>query len=142
MMVEIPSVTELMDEFADVADFFCVGTNDFIQFMLAVDRGNEKVAHYYQPQHPSVMRALHRIVSAAVAKGKDISVCGEMAHEPLFIPFLLGIGVARLSVDAHFLPAIQAMIGGLDLDACRTLADDVLTKPTADQIMDCLKDFS
>jgi len=80
MMVELPSVAELMDDFAREADFFSIGTNDLVQFMLGVDRTNESVAELYLPHHPSVLRTLDRIVRSATERGRDVSVCGDMAH--------------------------------------------------------------
>lgn len=115
MMVELPSVMEIMEELAAEADFFSIGTNDFVQYLLAVDRTNEKVAEYYQPWHPSVLRSLARIVAAVIQQNKEISICGEMAHEPEYIPFFLGIGVRTLSVDPQFLPLVQQTIRRLRL---------------------------
>ncbi|MGK5095189.1 phosphoenolpyruvate--protein phosphotransferase [Deltaproteobacteria bacterium TL4] len=122
MMVELPSVVETIDEFAREVDFFSIGTNDFIQFMLAVDRANEKVASYYCGHHPAVLRALAKIVSAALKENKDISVCGEMAHQEEYIPFLLGIGIRKLSVDPQFIPKVQAYIEKLAIFEVETNA--------------------
>jgi phosphotransferase system enzyme I (PtsP) len=113
MMVEVPSVVELMEAFCREADFFSIGTNDFVQYTLAVDRGNERVAGYYLPHHPAVLRGLARIVRAAVARDRDVAVCGEMAHELQFIPYLLGIGIRTLSVDPQYLPMVQERIANL-----------------------------
>ncbi len=115
IMIELPSVMEIMDELAVEADFFSIGTNDFVQYMLAVDRTNEKVAEYYQPWHPSVLRSLAKIVGAVVQQNKEISICGEMAHEPEYIPFFLGIGIRNLSADPQFLPLVQQTIQRLNL---------------------------
>jgi phosphotransferase system enzyme I (PtsP) len=104
MMVELPAVVESMAEFAAQADFFAIGTNDFVQYMLGVDRSNKQVADYYRPEHPSVLRALERVVRVAGDHKKPISVCGEMGHDAAMIPFLLGIGIRRLSLD----PAVHA----------------------------------
>lgn len=119
MMVELPSVVESMAEFAAAADFFAIGTNDFVQYMLGVDRSNKRVADYYRPEHPSILRALQRVVRVADDYDKPISVCGEMGHDDTLIPFLLGIGVRRLSIDPQFMPAVQRCIAGLDIDFCR-----------------------
>ena len=110
MMVELPSVVDLIDEFAREADFLSVGTNDLIQFMLAVDRTNESVANFYLPHHPSVLRVLSRVVRAAVENDCDLSICGDMAHKTRYIPFLLGIGVRAFSVDPIYLLRTQQMI--------------------------------
>ncbi len=110
MMVELPSTVELAEVFAQEADFFSIGTNDFIQYMLAVDRNNTSVIDYYCPHHPAVLRGLRRIAAAAKKHKIDCSVCGEMAHDPQYIPFFLGIGIRHLSVDPHYLPDVQQCV--------------------------------
>ncbi len=130
MMVELPSVVEIIDAFAKTADFFSIGTNDFVQYMLAVDRTNTRVSEYYQPWHPSVLRGLSRIVGAVKKEGKDISVCGEVARDLDYIPFLLGIGVRRLSVDPQFLPSVQQWISELSMEGAEKFAADLLGQPT------------
>jgi phosphotransferase system enzyme I (PtsP) len=126
MMLELPSVLELMDELAARAEFFSVGTNDFIQYMLAVDRTNEKVADLYLPHHPAVLRGLERAVSAALRRDRDVSICGDMAHEPRFVAFLLGIGIRKFSLDARYLPRIQERIATVDLAEARAFAARLL----------------
>ena len=126
MMLELPSVLELMDELAARAEFFSVGTNDFIQYMLAVDRTNEKVADLYLPHHPAVLRGLERAVTAALRRDRDISICGDMAHDPRFVPFLLGIGIRKFSLDARYLPRIQERIATVDLAHARAFAGRLL----------------
>ena len=130
MMIELPSVMEIMDELAAEADFFSIGTNDFVQYMLAVDRTNEKVAEHYQPWHPSVLRSLARIVNAVIQQNKEISICGEMAHEPEYIPFFLGIGVRSLSADPQFLPLVQQTIRRLSLADAMEYAQMLLSEST------------
>jgi phosphotransferase system enzyme I (PtsP) len=119
-----------MNDLAKEADFFSVGTNDFVQYMLAVDRTNEKVASYYRPFHPSILRAMERMALWANTWGKEISVCGEMAHEPEYIPFLLGIGIRTLSVDPQFLPGVQEKISKLKLSDAEKYARELLSQPT------------
>lgn len=127
MMVELPAVVETMPEFATEADFFAIGTNDFVQYMLGVDRANKQVANYYRPEHPSVLRALNRVVQVAVAHRKPISICGEMAHDTAMIPFLLGIGMRRLSIDPQFMPIVRRLIASLALEPCQAYARTLLT---------------
>ncbi|MBI5894665.1 MAG: phosphoenolpyruvate--protein phosphotransferase, partial [Desulfobacterales bacterium] len=115
-------------------DFFAIGTNDFIQYMLAVDRSNENVAGYYQPFHPSILRALARIVETANRHAKPLSVCGETAHDPEFIPFLIGIGVRRLSVDPLFLPLVQRTVGAIPLDRARSYAQALVAAATLREV--------
>jgi phosphotransferase system enzyme I (PtsP) len=130
MMVELPAVMETLPEFAQAADFFSIGTNDFVQYMLAVDRGNKRVADYFCPHHPSVLRALAKIARAGDAAGIDVSVCGEMAHESEYIPFLLGIGIRSLSVNAKDLPRVQKRIMSLSLGDMESHARALLAETT------------
>jgi len=138
MMVEVPAVVELIDAFAREADFFAVGTNDFIQYTLAADRTNERVARFYLPHHPSVLRAITRVVEVARRHNREVSVCGDMAHEERYLPFFLGIGVRALSVDPLYLPRVQRAIGRLTVGAAETLAREVLAQTTVGAIGDLL----
>ncbi len=128
MMVELPSVVALADEFAKEVDFFSIGTNDFIQFMLGVDRTNENVAGFYMPYHPSVLRGIAKVVAAAEKAGKPVSVCGDMAHDECYLAFLLGVGIRTLSVEAGYIARIQRAVAGIDIMEARKLAANVLEK--------------
>ena len=130
MMVELPAVLDLIDDFAAESDFFSVGTNDFIQYMLAVDRSNKAVAEYYRPHHPAVLRGLARVVDAARRAGKEIAVCGEMGHDPVFVSFFLGIGLDRFSLDPQFIPRIRRHLAALDTAAAADFADALLAEAT------------
>jgi phosphotransferase system, enzyme I, PtsP len=134
MMVELPSVVETMAEFAREADFFSIGTNDFIQYMLGVDRSNKRVADYYRPEHPSVLRALERVVSVAGQCNTPIGVCGEMGSDESMLPFLLGIGIRQLSIDSQFVPAVHQRISGLGIDQCRDHARALLAAGSIDAV--------
>lgn len=125
-MVEIPSAVELAPDIAREADFLCIGTNDLIQYTLAVDRTNQMIADYYVPHHPAVLRSIHRVAKAALTAGKPISVCGDMAGDERLVPFLVGIGIRKLSMEANRIPRIQAIIAALTQDGSRTLAEDLL----------------
>lgn len=140
MMVELPSVVEIMEELADTADFFSIGTNDFVQYTLAVDRANQRVSGYYAAHHPSVLRGLKRIVEAALKKKKEISICGEMAHETIHLPFLLGIGIRRFSVDPQFLPQLQESISRISLSDAREYADALLSRPRLKDVQEIMED--
>lgn len=129
-MIETPALVPIIDELARKVDFFSIGTNDFIQYLLAVDRTNENVAAYYQPYHPAVLRSLAKIVGSARQHEKPISVCGEVAHQIDFIPFLIGIGVQRLSVDPQFIPTIQKAIAKIDASKAKDYAGHLLSEPT------------
>lgn len=123
IMIEIPAVVEIIDTLAGMVDFFSIGTNDFVQYMLAVDRTNEKVAPLYLPHHPAVLRALARVAKSAAEHDTPISVCGDMAHQTEYLPFLLGIGIRIFSVDAMYIYGIQKCVAGISIgDAENTVA--------------------
>ena len=132
-MIEVPSILEVVDELASQADFFSIGTNDLIQYLLAVDRTNEKVAEFYVSHHPSVLRAMKRVADAAVRHQRDISVCGDMAHDSRYIPFLIGIGIRKFSLDARYLPRIQKCITGIDAGLAEAFAAELLRKSSVDE---------
>jgi phosphotransferase system enzyme I (PtsP) len=134
MMVEVPSVLPIIDAFAAEADFLSIGSNDLIQYLLAVDRTNEKVAHLYLPHHPAVLRTLHAVVAACTRRGVAVSVCGDMAHQFQYLPFLVGIGVRSLSVEPIYLPAVQAAIAGIELPAAEALAARMLAATTVEEV--------
>ncbi|MEI8011640.1 MAG: phosphoenolpyruvate--protein phosphotransferase [Candidatus Omnitrophota bacterium] len=139
MMVEIPSALDVLDELACEVDFFSIGTNDLIQYILAVDRTNEKVADLYIPHHPSVLRALNRVAAAAARHGRDLSICGDMAHAPRYIPFLAGIGVRKLSIDARYIPKVQARLLALDIGKARAHAQEILSMTSIRHIEQALR---
>jgi len=126
MMIEIPAIVEIIDTVATMVDFFSIGTNDFVQYMLAVDRTNEKVASLYLPHHPAVLRALKRVADAAIAAGISVSVCGDMAHQKAYIPFLIGIGIRTLSVDAAYIPGIRECVMKSTVTHAKEIAGAVL----------------
>lgn len=130
IMVELPAVLEIIREMAGAVDFFSIGSNDFVQYMLAVDRTNEEVAEYYQPFHPSVLRGLARISAAAQSAGKYLAICGEMAHDPTFLFFLVGIGIRNFSLDPRFLPGIQKVVDCLEVSAAENFARNLLGEAT------------
>lgn len=130
MMLEVPSVLEMMDDLAQRAHFFSIGTNDFVQYMLAVDRTNVHVADLYVPHHPAVLRGLSRAITGALRHGRDVSVCGDMAHDPRFVRFLLGIGVRKFSMSARYLPRVQEAIFGIHLDEAQAFAKRLLAEST------------
>ncbi|MBI4309819.1 MAG: phosphoenolpyruvate--protein phosphotransferase, partial [Candidatus Omnitrophica bacterium] len=141
MMVELPSVIEIIDDLAQEADFFSIGTNDLVQYLLAVDRTNEKVADLYLPHHPAVLRALKKIVDAAHRHGKDVSICGDMAHQTKFLPVLLGVGLRHFSLDARYLPKVHEQLARISLKDAQSRTKEILKQSkvarTA-QLMDLL----
>lgn len=142
MMVEVPAVVALVDDFAAEADFFSIGTNDFIQYMLAVDRTNDRVAEYYCPHHPSVLRGIDRVVTAAHNHGIEVSVCGEMAHDPRYVPFFLGIGIRTLSVEPNYLPTLQTTVRRISLADAKQIAREMLARNTIRGVESCFRDAS
>jgi phosphotransferase system enzyme I (PtsP) len=138
MMVELPCVVDLIDDFAQEAEFFSIGTNDFIQFMLGVDRTNQTVADSYLPHHPSVLRALKKVVASATNAGRQTSICGDMAGRESYLVFLLGIGVRILSMDPSYLPRTQKAISKIDLTEAEAVAENVLSKTRVADIADIL----
>lgn len=121
-MIEVPSAALIADQLAVELDFFSVGTNDLVQYTMAVDRGNDRVAHLYQPTHPSVLRLLAMSCEAAHKHGIWIGVCGEMASEIHLTPLLIGIGVDELSVATVSLPRVKKAVQSLDSKECGELA--------------------
>jgi phosphotransferase system enzyme I (PtsI) len=124
IMMEVPAAAMIADILAREVDFFSIGTNDLIQYSMAVDRNNEHVSDLYQPLHPGMIRLLRQIVSHARAAGIPVSLCGEMAADARLTPILLGCGLRRLSVSPRRVPAIKRRIREL---FARRLADLVNT---------------
>jgi len=134
MMIEVPSVLDLLDDFAAEADFFSLGTNDLVQYLLAVDRTNEKVADLYTPHHPAVMRAIHKAAGAAIKAGKEISICGDMAQNERYIAFLIGAGIRVLSMDPAYIPEMQNVISSIDLTMAQKMSQEILSMNRAADI--------
>ena len=126
VMIELPSVLQVIDDLAQASDFFSVGTNDFIQYMLGVDRTNEKVADLYLPHHPSILRAIQKVAEAAIKHKKDISICGDMAHQPQFLNYFIGIGIRTFSLNPNFIPSIQTAINEISVEKAQEEAHSLL----------------
>lgn len=141
IMIEVPSAVLLADVLAKEADFFSIGTNDLIQYSLAIDRGNEYVAHLYEPLHPGVLRMIYHIIEAAHEAGIEAAVCGEMAGEPMYLPVLIGMGLDELSMNALDIPKIKRMIRMSNQNQCGALVRDLLECSTAQKIREHLLDF-
>lgn len=125
-MIEVPSAVELADDLALEADFLCIGSNDLVQYILAVDRTNEHIADLYVNHHPAVLRAIKRVVDGAAAHDKPVSLCGDMATDFRVLPILIGLGIRSFSMDARRIPKTQLFVNSLRFDEARTLAEDVL----------------
>ena len=134
IMIEMPSAVMVADHLAKEVDFMSIGTNDLIQYSLALDRLNEHVGYLYQPLHPAVLRMVKHTVDAAHAKGKRVGMCGELAGEPLLTVVLLGLGLDDLSMNAASLPLVRRLLRQLSAKEARALADEVLELPSAGQI--------
>jgi phosphotransferase system enzyme I (PtsI) len=134
-MIEVPTAAVMADLLAREVDFFSIGTNDLIQYSVAIDRTNERVAHLYEPTHPSVIRLLKMVADAAHAHGIWVGVCGEMAGEVLFTPLLLGLGMDELSVGASQVPRVKSAVQRLSTDECTRLRDEVLELDTPSAIL-------
>ncbi len=136
IMIEVPSAVILADIFAEIVDFFSIGTNDLIQFSLAIDRGNPQVAYLYNPLHPAILRLLKQTVDAAHAKGKKVYMCGEMAGDPINIPVLLGLGILELSMNPHAIPMAKQTIRSLNIEEARSFVSEILKEKTTQAITD------
>jgi len=133
VMIEVPSAALTADILARHVDFFSVGSNDLIQYTLAIDRGNENVAGMYQPAHPAVLRLLQTVVEAAHRNNIWVGVCGEMASDVILVPALVGLGVDELSAGAASIPRIKRAIQSLNYEEARQLvARCVLNESAAD----------
>lgn len=134
IMIEIPSAALLIQDFVEEVDFVSIGTNDLIQYLLAVDRGNEIVSDIYQEFHPAVVRTLHHIITETKKTGKLVSMCGEMAADPFAVPLLIGLGLDSLSVSSSAIPLIKKIIRNLTLVEMQSLAQECLKFKTEKEI--------
>lgn len=138
-MIEVPSAVAVIDELADEADFLSIGSNDLVQYLLAVDRTNKHIENLYIPHHPAVLRALKTIVESADRKNKAISICGVMASDIRLLSFLIGIGLRRFSFDARKMPAIQKAISSIDVSEAVKIASDLLSMSRITEIEDYME---
>ena len=134
-MIEIPSAAISANVLAPEVDFFSIGTNDLIQYALAVDRVNEKIAHLYEPTHPAVLRLLKMVADAAHANNIWVGVCGEMAGDVALVPLLLGLGMDELSAGATLVPRVKRAVQSLAIPECRELVEETLKLDTGSEIL-------
>jgi phosphotransferase system, enzyme I, PtsP len=137
-MIEVPAAVWLADRLIREVDFFSIGTNDLIQYLLAVDRNNRKVASLYEPLHPAVLTALSRTIQAAKRAGRRVSMCGEMAGDPLCTMVLLGMGLEEFSMEPFFVPVIKRLIRSLSYADAQRLTEEVLRMETVKEVKGCL----
>src|SRR5437764_699122 len=139
-MIEIPSAAISANVLAPEVDFFSIGTNDLIQYALAVDRVNEKIAYLYEPTHPAILRLLKMVADAAHANHIWVGVCGEMAGDVALVPLLLGLGMDELSAAATLVPRVKRAVQSVTIPECRELVEDALKLNTASEILGrCLR---
>ncbi|MDG6897096.1 phosphoenolpyruvate--protein phosphotransferase [Actinobacillus delphinicola] len=141
VMVETPAAAVNAKFLAKEVDFFSIGTNDLTQYTLAVDRGNELIAHLYNPMTPAVLNLINQVISASHAEGKWTGMCGELAGDERATLLLLGMGLDEFSMSAISIPRIKKLIRNVTFEEAQTLAKEALQKPTAQEIADLIADF-
>ncbi|MHB8766662.1 MAG: phosphoenolpyruvate--protein phosphotransferase [Deferrisomatales bacterium] len=141
IMIEVPSAALTAETLAQHVDFFSIGTNDLIQYALAIDRGNEHVAYLYEPLHPAVLRLIQMTVEAGHRHGIRVAVCGEMAADDLYTLVLLGLGVDELSMHALSVPRVKRLINHASLGEARDLLAQVLALGTAEEVHRAVEEF-
>jgi phosphotransferase system enzyme I (PtsI) len=134
IMIEIPSAAAIADILAKHVDFFSIGTNDLIQYSLAIDRTNEHVAHIYRPYHPGIIRMINFVAKSANEAGINVSLCGEMAGDPMCVPILLGTGIDELSINTEGIPLIKSVIRSLSRKEAMEDLEELLTLSTSKDI--------
>jgi len=139
IMIEVPSAVVLADLLAEKADFFSIGTNDLIQYALAIDRGNRNVAHLYQPLDPAVLRLIKRVADVSREKGIEVFMCGEMAATARHIPLLLGLGMDELSMNPQSIPRAKRVLRSLSASDAQSLAREALKKKTARGVFEMIQ---
>jgi phosphotransferase system enzyme I (PtsI) len=134
VMIEVPAAAALADVLAKEVDYFSIGTNDLIQYYLAVDRSNEFVSYLFKPLHPSVLRLIRFVIEAAAKAGKDVAVCGEMAADPLSAMVLLGFGLRKFSMNPIFIPRIKKALRSVEYRSVRRVVNQALSLRTAQEV--------
>jgi len=139
IMIEVPSAATVGDILAREVDFFSIGTNDLIQYTLAIDRVNEQVSYLYEPLHPAVLRLVRNIINSAHERGIPVAMCGEMAGEPMYITVLLGLGIDELSMNPIALLEVKKVLRSLNYKRCQEIADKLFRFATAEEIKNYLE---
>jgi phosphotransferase system enzyme I (PtsI) len=140
VMIEVPAAVVIADLLAPEVDFFSIGTNDLIQYALAIDRGNQAVAHMYQPLDPAIIRMIKHTAEVARANRIELQMCGEMAGEPLYTPLLLGLGLNELSMNPQTIPLVKRMIRSIDLSEIPAVIDAALKARTARAVFEVIRE--
>ncbi|MDZ7580448.1 MAG: phosphoenolpyruvate--protein phosphotransferase [Deltaproteobacteria bacterium] len=140
VLIEVPSAVIMADAIAEEADFFSIGTNDLIQYTLAIDRNNKNVAHLFQPLDPAILRMLKHVTDVAGQKKIKVFICGEMASYPVHIPILLGLGIEELSMNPQAIPTIKQMIRSIKISDTKPLVAEALKLRSAEKVFALLRD--
>ena len=133
-MIEVPSASITADILAREVDFFSIGTNDLIQYVLALDRINEHVSYLYEPLHPAILRIIKGVVQGAQQHGVPVAVCGEMAAEPACVMILMGLGLREFSMNPASIPKMKKMLRRARVEDTRSLVEEVFQYSTASEI--------
>ena len=139
-MIEVPSAVFMADKIARIVDFFELGTNDLVQYTLAVDRGNDEVADWFRTLHPAVLHSIDQSLKAGRRAGIPVIVCGEMASTPAYVVLLVGLGATDLSMTPSSIPRVRRAIAGIDAESARRIAEDCLNCDTADEVEGLVRD--
>ncbi len=134
-MIEVPSAVLMADILADEVDFFSIGTNDLIQYSMAIDRGNKHVSQLYQPLHPAVLRMIHRVVQAAKTAKIEVSLCGEMAGDLINVPVLLGLELDAISMNPISIPGVKNLVRTISFEESKRLVQAVLKQATTSGVL-------
>lgn len=133
-MIEVPSAVIMADRLAEMVDFFSIGTNDLIQYTLAIDRGNQSVAYLYDPLNPAIIRMIRHVADVARQKNIRVAMCGEMAGEPIYIPLLVGLGITEFSMNPYAIPLVKRMVRTLSAEASREFVQRIEDMETPEAI--------
>jgi len=140
-MIEVPSAVLTIENIVEEVDFLCLGTNDLVQYLLAVDRDNETVAESFRTLHPSVLRAVKIVLTAAEKKGIPVIICGEMAGSPVYVPILLGLGATELSMNVNSIGRVRRVVSSIALEEARKLVVNLETCRTPDEVENAVVEF-
>lgn len=141
MMLEIPAVAVMAEHFAKYVDFFSIGSNDLIQYLFAVDRGNQQVAYLYQELHPAVLRMVRQVIEAAHAEGKWVGICGEMANNPYAVPLLMAMGLDEFSMSSSQILRVRSLINQLNTRKLQPLVHRAIHAETAAAVQELVEKY-
>jgi phosphotransferase system enzyme I (PtsI) len=141
IMVEIPSAALMIESYIDEVDFFSIGTNDLVQYTLAVDRANEKISYLYNHFHPALLQLIRKVIETGKRHKKMVSMCGEMAADPVAVPLLVGMGLENLSAAHYVVPEIKNVIRNIALRDCIRLYNKVQQLSTASEVQQQCQQF-